>query len=58
MVLRCTCGGPLEIVDGSGRSGEGLHETYKCVECHRRGTFQVTATGRRLTTGCVRRVEP
>lgn len=59
MVLRCECGGALDI-QGASEWGEQRERTrfverYECVSCGRSGTYRVDDNGtpREETTGCV-----
>ena len=58
MVLRCQCGGSLEIQsqsypeDENGNNVGMAFESYKCVSCGRTGSFRF-GKGREEMSGCV-----
>ena len=55
MILRCECGGTLEIQRGTDpdASGDGFLEVYECVACGRTGTYRHDPVTGDSTSGCV-----
>jgi phage/plasmid primase-like uncharacterized protein len=55
-MLRCNCGGAIEIVDAS-YSENYLNEQYECPNCGGRGRYVVNGThdtgDNSYTSGCV-----
>lgn len=49
MVLRCNCGGALEITSQSYNDNGGF-ESYECASCGRTGGYDLTTN---TTSGCV-----
>lgn len=53
MTLRCECGAPVEIEEGSDPDSGPQHwEVYRCVECRRTGTYHF-GPNREEMTGCL-----
>jgi len=51
-MLRCKCGGSLEIQSQSYPDEGMAFESYKCVSCGRTGSFRF-GKGREEMSGCV-----
>lgn len=53
-MLRCECGGSLELQDATG-GPESFFEMYRCTACGRSGGFRA-GKEESSTSGCVTRV--
>lgn len=56
MVLRCECGGPVRVQDGTDpeNAEESFWELYECQTCGRTGTLHAESNPHRQTlTGCL-----
>jgi hypothetical protein len=53
-MLRCQCGGPVEVTDGSDPYEDGRHwEAYKCQSCSRVGTYEFGGSESDRLRGCL-----
>jgi len=54
MMLRCECGGALELQNSPPADADVWVEHYECVECGQNGSYSFNGhIDRHHTTGCV-----
>jgi hypothetical protein len=52
-MLKCDCGGAVELTDATELASGGFQENYRCTTCHRTGTLVETSDGREKRRGCL-----
>jgi hypothetical protein len=58
VTLRCECGGPVRVQDGTDpdHADRGFFELYQCADCGRTGTLRADGTtGKTHLSGCLTR---
>ncbi|WP_162991400.1 hypothetical protein [Halostella salina] len=54
MTLRCECGGPVRVTEGSDPDRDGRHwEEYECEICSRVGTYEFGGGVSDRVSGCL-----
>jgi len=53
VTLRCECGGPVELQNGTDHGDGNFFETYECTSCGRTGGYSHDRVTGDSLTGCL-----